>query len=80
MTWEKSDYTDFIEYYKLVDLPFVLSIEREYKSLTPGNKLLLILQNMGKTETELQRILGTTIGTIRVQQSRIRKKHIDANN
>lgn len=80
VTWEKSDYTDFIEYYKLVDLPFVLSIERVYKSLTPGNKLLLILQNMGKTETELQRILGTTIGTIRVQQSRIRKKHIDANN
>lgn len=78
VTWKKSDYVDFIEYYKLVDLPFVISIEREYKSLTPGNKLLLILQNMGKTEAELQKILGTTIGTIRVQQSRIRKKRIDS--
>lgn len=76
VTWKKDDYIDFIEYYKLVNLSFVVQIEREYKSLTHGNKFLLILQDMGKTETELQKILGTTIGTIRVQQSRIRKKYI----
>lgn len=74
--WKKDDYLDFIEYYKLVNLSFVVQIEREYKSLTPGNKFLLILQDMGKTDAELQKILGTTIGTIRVQQSRIRKKYI----
>lgn len=73
-TWRRSDFTDFIEYYRLTDLPFVHRLETCYDNLSPKNKFFEILYNMGMTDTNVQRILGIGQSTIRTTRTRIRQK------
>ena len=37
--WNKPEYIDFIEYYKVLDIAFVSKLEKEYKDLSPRQKL-----------------------------------------
>ena len=74
-SWSKDEIQNFIDYYKLVNLSFMLEIERDYTNLSPGNRLFLILEHMGKTNDELSHILGVTSTTLRSTRLRLRKKH-----
>ncbi len=80
VTWTKSDIAKFIEYYKVVNLPFVLQLDTDYVGLTNGNKLFLILQDMGKKDEEMMQILGTSYGAIRTTRHRLRAKLKDKDN
>lgn len=73
-TWTKENFQKFIEYYKVVNLPFMLRIESEYTNLSHGNRFFLILQDMGKTDEEMTHILGVSDGALRTARSRLRKK------
>lgn len=72
--WDKNDISKVIEYYKAVNLPFILSMENDYSGLTNGNRLFLILQHMNKTDAEMSHILGTSQGAIRTARYRLRSK------
>lgn len=74
VAWTKSDVAKFIEYYKAVNLPFLIRLENDYTGLTDGNRLFLILQDIGKSDDEITRILGTSSGAIRTMRHRLRGK------
>ena len=70
--WNKPEYIDFIEYYKVLDIAFVSKLEKEYKNLSERQKLYLILFEMGKEKMEVQRVLGVADGTMRSIKSRVK--------
>lgn len=74
VAWSKDQLLKFIEYYKVVNLPFMMQMEREYTRLSPGNRFFLILQDMGKTDDEMTHILGVSEGALRTTRSRLRQK------
>lgn len=73
-TWRRSDFIDFVEYYRLIDLPFVHMLETCYDNLSPKNMFFKILYNMGMTDSSVQRILGIGQSTIRTTRTRIKQK------
>lgn len=75
--WSRSDFRDFVEYYRVIDLPFVYHLDTDYDGLSPKNKFFLILYNLGMTDADVQRVLGIGQSTIRTTFTRIRRKRID---
>ncbi len=72
MKWSTPDLHDFIDYYRLVDLPYVSGLEDEYCKLTPKQIIYMIIVNrMSKDETEVERIMGVSSSTVRSMKSRI---------
>jgi hypothetical protein len=76
VTWRKSDFIHFIEYFKLIDLPFVIHLEQSYDSLSPRYKFFEILYHMGNDDKEVERILGISHNTVRSTRTRIKSKKI----
>ncbi|MGN0223476.1 MAG: hypothetical protein ACI4AM_05570 [Muribaculaceae bacterium] len=74
--WSKDDFEHFIEYYKVVDLPFVQQLETEYDNLSAIHKVFLILLNQGKTNDEVQDTMGLSAGAFRTMKYRIKKKQL----
>jgi tetratricopeptide (TPR) repeat protein len=74
LMWHKEDFNDFIEYYRLNNLQFVRHLEDDYKQLSPSNKFFMILYNMGKTDSDVKKILNLTNGALRTARSRIKAK------
>ena len=74
VAWKNDDFQKFIEYYKLIDLPFVLSMDSDYTRLSPSNRFFLILQHMGMSDAEMEHILGVSNGALRTTRSRLRAK------
>lgn len=74
VTWSKEQMQKFIEYYKVVNLPFMLQMESDYTRLSPGNRFFLILQDMDMTDEQMTHILGVSDGALRVARSRLRQK------
>ncbi|WP_301412122.1 tetratricopeptide repeat protein [Prevotella sp.] len=77
LTWNKRDYENFLEYYKVVDLPFVTQLQAEYDHLSPRYQFFLALKNMGKTEEVIQDIMVISSGTIRVIKSRLKASKLE---
>ena len=75
--WTKEDFSNFIEYYKVINLPFVQSLETEYDRLSSTHKFFMILTDMGKDDEEIQRILGMSYGAFRTAKYRIRKRALN---
>ncbi|WP_091900086.1 lipopolysaccharide assembly protein LapB [Prevotella sp. lc2012] len=75
ITWTKQDYINMIDYYSLIDIPFGVTLETEYHSLSPRYKLYLILTNMGKSEEDIEYIFGIGKSAIRSIKSRIKSKN-----
>ena len=75
--WDKNDFLHFIEYYKLIDLPFVVSLETNYGNLSPRYKFFEILYNMDKKDEDIERILGISHSTIKSTRSRIKSKKLE---
>lgn len=76
VAWSKDQMQKFIEYYKVVNLPFMLQMEHDYTRLSSGNRFFLILQDMGMSDDEMTRVLGVSDGALRTTRSRLRQKHI----
>lgn len=76
ITWSKSDFVHFIEYYKLIDLPFVNSLEHNYDAISPRYQFFEILYHMGKDDKEVERILGISHNTVRSTRTRIKAKKL----
>ena len=76
VTWRKNDILNFIEFYKVINFNFIISLEEEYRDLSPGNKLLLIRKDMNMDDNKAAEVLGVSNGAIRTAKSRIRAKKI----
>ncbi len=76
VTWTKNDYLHFIEYYKLIDFPFVVQLNTDYDHLSPRYQLFEILSHMGKSDTDIERIMGVSNSTIRSTRTRIKSKKL----
>ena len=75
VNWSAKDLNDFVDYYKYKDLPFVSSLEDEYKNLSPKQYLYLIMVNaMNKDDATAEKIMGVSKVTIRSMKSRIKAK------
>lgn len=72
--WRKKDITDFIEYYRMIDLPFIHAVENGYDGLSAKNTIFLILEHINKTDEQKEAILGVSPSTIRSMRSRIKAK------
>ena len=73
--WSKQDFLDFLNYYKLIDFPYVSSLEEDYYNLTPYQSFFMILVNrMNKDEAMSERILCIRDSSIRSMKSRINMK------
>jgi tetratricopeptide (TPR) repeat protein len=72
--WHKDDFVNFIEFYKMQDMPFVTHLEEDYNMLTPKNMFYEIMHHLGKTDEELSEIMGVAPSTIRVVRTRIKEK------
>ena len=72
--WKKSDFIDFIDYYMSVDLDFIFEITRKWHDLTINEIFYLILEHEGRSEEEIQVILGVSYSALRTRKSRLNKK------
>lgn len=72
--WCKNDFIHFIEYYRLIDMAFVHSLETGYDHLSPKYSFFCIIQHIGKSDEEIMRILGISESTLRSTRSRIKSK------
>jgi len=75
-TWHKSDFLDFVEYYRMLNLPLVVEIESTHKTLSPSSITFLILQEMGYDDESIKRILCLSPAAFRTKRSRIKQKEI----
>ena len=75
--WSKDDFINYLEYYKLKDLPFVNEMETEYNHLSPKYIFFAALEHEGKTDEDIQRIMGISESTLRSTRSRINSKKLN---
>ncbi len=74
ITWNKNDFNTFAELFLSRNKEFAQTITSKYHNLTINDKILLILEHIGKSDTEICAILGVSSVTIRVRRSRLVSK------
>ena len=74
--WRINDFRAYLEYYRTMDLPFLLHLEVEYDSLSPTQMFHLVLEHMGKSKDEIMRIMNFNANSFRVARSRILHKRV----
>lgn len=74
--WSKNDFINYLEYFKMKDLPFVNEMETEYDHLSPKYIFFAVLEYEGKTDEDIQRIMGISESTLRSTRSRINSKRL----
>ena len=72
--WDKQDFEDFLNYYRLIDLPYISVMEEKYENLSPRNLFYLVLERMEKSNEEIQNILCIGASSLRTLRSRLRKQ------
>lgn len=75
--WSKDDFINYIEYYKLKDLPFVNEMETSYNRLSPKYIFFAVLEHEGHDEEDIQHIMGISENTLRSTRSRINSKKLN---
>ena len=58
ISWTTSDMVNFIEYYRTIKPDYVETLDNDYKKLTPRYKIILVLEDMGKTIEEIMQIMS----------------------
>lgn len=74
--WSKDDFINYLEYYKLKDLPFVNEMETCYNRLSPKYIFFTILEHEGRSDEEIMHIMGISESTLRSTRSRINSKRL----
>lgn len=74
--WCKDDFINFIEYYRILDLPFIAYIEERYDCLSPKYKFFEILYHIDKTDEEVCQIMEISSSTMRANKTRIKRKMV----
>ena len=72
--WGSVEVRNFIDYYRLQHRVFVDSLDTDYNNLSRNHKVFMVLLDMGKTDPEIQKLMGITQTTIRSIRFRIKAK------
>lgn len=72
--WGAVEVRNFIDYYRLQHREFVDSLDTDYNNLSRNHKVFMVLLDMGKTDPEIQKLMGITQTTIRSIRFRIKAK------
>ena len=72
--WNKTDFSNFIAYYHVVNPAIFEYFSSRYDNLSAGNMFLLILQDMGYDNDNIRRILHFSPSALRVARFRIKNK------
>lgn len=75
--WGKDDFINYLEYYKLKDLPFVNEMETNYNRLSPKYIFFAVLEHEGHDDEDILRIMGISESTLRSTRSRINSKKLN---
>lgn len=70
-TWTTADMVNFIEYYRTLKPDFVETLDNGYKKLSPRYKIILVLEDMGKTIEEIMLIMSFEESSYYSAKSRI---------
>ena len=70
-TWTTADMVNFIEYYRTLKPDFVETLDNSYKKLSPRYKIILVLEDMGKTIEEIMLIMSFEESSYYSAKSRI---------
>ncbi|MBR4325595.1 MAG: hypothetical protein IKP73_08725 [Bacteroidales bacterium] len=57
-TWTTDDMVNFVEYYRTINPELVESFDNDYKKLTPRYKIILILEDLGKSIEDIKQIMS----------------------
>ncbi len=76
VTWDKKDFQNFMEYYRMLDLAFVQHLENDYDNLSIRYQFFETLFHFGKTEEEVRKIMAIGQSTLRSARTRIKEKCI----
>lgn len=74
--WSKDDFINYLEYYKMKDLPFVNEMETGYNRLSPKYIFFAVLEHEKYDDKAIQHIMGISENTIRSTRSRINSKRL----
>lgn len=75
--WKKKDFENVIEYYRTVNLPFVMHLEKDYRSLTPSNMFMLLLaEELKYNDGKIEECMLMSPGALRTAKSRINSRHL----
>lgn len=75
--WKRNDFADCIEYYRTIDSSFVTHMETSYRHLSSKYMFFALLEHLGKTDEELQRVMAIGQNTVRSIRSRIGSSKIE---
>ena len=71
-TWKRSDFENVMEYYRTVNLPFVIHLEQDYRNLSASHKVLMLLsEELHRDDKEICNIMNMSSGALRTAKSRI---------
>ncbi|MBO4771662.1 MAG: hypothetical protein J5595_03875, partial [Bacteroidales bacterium] len=76
LTWTTDDMVNFIEYYRTLKPEIVASLDNNYKKLTPRYKIILILEDIGKTIDNIKQIMSIEDTSYYSAKSRINSQKI----
>ncbi len=71
ITWSTDDMVNFVEYYRTINPELVASFDNDYKKLTPRYKIILILEDLGKSIDEIKQIMSFEESSYYSAKSRI---------
>ena len=72
--WHKEDFLNYLEYYKMIDMPFVNKMQTDYNNLSPKYIFFAIMEHEGRDDVEIMRVMGISEGTLRSTRSRINNR------
>ncbi len=67
-----------MEYYRLVDMEFMDTLELEYEELSSKYKFFMVMEHLGKSDKDIMHIMGLAESSIRSAKSRINKRRLSA--
>ena len=74
LKWSRNDFSDCIEYYRSIDAAVVAHLETDYDHLSSKYIFFALMEHLGKSDDDLQRIMAIGQNTIRANRSRINQK------
>lgn len=74
--WSHDDIEDYISYYLSQDEKLRDKIKDGYSNLSQNDKLFLILETLGKTNSQISEILGISSASVRMRKFRIKGKQL----
>lgn len=72
--WTRNDFVCVVDYYSTINAKFVCRIRNDYDNVSPKYQFFMILENEGKNDEDLQRIMCISDSSVRSIRSRIKSK------